>query len=53
MKNNSFMPVIEVDQKHEVKANGEKLVCEPENFNDTKIFYVLMIKVKKIINNDK
>jgi len=30
MKNNSFMPVIEVDpETYEVKANGEKLVCEP------------------------
>ena len=30
MINNSFMPVIEVDpETYEVKANGEKLVCEP------------------------
>ena len=32
MVNNSFQPEIEVDpETYEVKANGEKLVCEPAN----------------------
>ena len=30
MINNSFMPLIEVDpETYEVRANGEKLICEP------------------------
>ena len=30
MINNSFLPEIDVDpETYEVKANGEKLICEP------------------------